>query len=132
MTKYRITLDFETDDSITLGMLTHSLECTNAISKVLISEFPNATDNAVAYKIVEARETTFKYDIEELLNEKISFDYFSVRSVNCMKASDIETIRDLVRHRNCDLERFRNFGKKSLEELDNFIKDHGLHWGMNV
>lgn len=132
MAKYRIVLDFETADNITLGMLTHSLECTNAIGKVLLSEFPKTTDDAVSYKIVEAKETAFRYDIEELLNKKIYFDLFSVRSVNCMKAADIETVRDLVRHRKIDLEGFRSFGPKTIEELDKFIKDHGLHWGMGV
>ena len=45
---------------------------------------------------------------------------------------DVNTLRELVRFTEMDLLKFRNFGKKSISELSDLIKDHGLTWGMNV
>lgn len=67
-----------------------------------------------------------------ILDRKILDHHFSVRSLACMKASGIVTVRDLVRHHKTDLLRFRNFGKQSLAELDDFVKSNGLEWGMEV
>jgi DNA-directed RNA polymerase subunit alpha len=134
MAKYRIVLDFETDDDITLGMITRGLEYNeNEIRNAMFSEYPNVVgDCAVSYKIVEARETTVKRSVEELLDRKVDFSLFSIRAVNCLLAADIETVRDLVKHKKSDLVQFRNFGKKTLDELDKFLEYHDLHWGMDV
>lgn len=56
----------------------------------------------------------------------------SVRSLNCTKAADIETIGDLVSYQKRDLLKFRNFGNKSLSELDDLVVSLGLHWGMKL
>jgi len=134
MAKYRVVLDFETDDNITLGMITRGLEYNDVpIRNAMFSEMPSIVgDCAVAYKIVEARETTVKRSTEELLDKKIDLSLFSVRAVNCMKAADIGTVRDLVRHKKSDFMQFRNFGNKTFEELDKFLEYHDLHWGMDV
>ena len=67
MAKYRIVLDFETDDNITLGMLCHGLEYNeNDIRNGMFGNYPGIVgDCAVVYKIVEAREMTVKQDIGE-------------------------------------------------------------------
>ena len=57
---------------------------------------------------------------------------FSVRCLNCLRYADIRTIADLVRLQKRDVLCLRNFGKKSLTELDDFIEEKGLQWGMNV
>ncbi len=69
---------------------------------------------------------------DEMLDRPITDYPLSVRALNCLKAADINTLRELVRLTEMDLLKFRNFGKKSISELSDFIKDHGLTWGMNV
>lgn len=134
MKKYRIILEFETDDDITLGMITRGLEYNgNDIRKAMLSEHPGLlAATPVAYKILEAKETTAQRDLEDVLDRKIDFSLFSVRAVNCLKFADVETVRELVRHQKSDFNGFRNFGNKTMVELDNFIESHGLHWGMDV
>ena len=56
----------------------------------------------------------------------------SVRVLNCLRCAEIETVRDLVKYHRADLLKYRNFGKKSLTELDEFLEDRGLAWGMDV
>ena len=134
MANFRVVLDFETDDEITLGMIIRGLEYNDVtIRNAMFSELPNIVgDCAVAYKIVEARETTVKRVPDELLDMKIEIPMFSVRARNCLKAVDIETVRDLVRLKKSDFDSYRTFGRKTLDELDMFLESHGLHWGMEV
>ena len=68
----------------------------------------------------------------EMLDRPITDYPLSVRALNCLKAADINTLRELVRLTEMDLLKFRNFGKKSISELSDFIKDHDLTWGMDV
>jgi len=68
----------------------------------------------------------------EMLDRPITDYPLSVRALSCLKSADINTLRELVRHTEMDLLKFRNFGKKSISELSEFIKDHDLEWGMNV
>lgn len=56
----------------------------------------------------------------------------SVRSLNAMKTHDIETVGDLVQYSMSELLKTRNFGKKSLSELDDLVQNLGLHWGMSA
>ena len=69
---------------------------------------------------------------DEMLDRPITDYPLSVRALNCLKAADINTLRELVRLTEMDLLKFRNFGKRSISELSDFIKDHDLTWGMNV
>lgn len=69
---------------------------------------------------------------DEILDRPITDYPLSVRALNCLKSADINTLRELVRLTEMDLLKFRNFGKKSISELSDFIKDHDLTWGMNV
>ncbi len=68
----------------------------------------------------------------EMLDRPISDYPLSIRALNCLDSADIKTLRELVRFTEMDLLKFRNFGKKSISELSEFIKDHGLTWGMNI
>lgn len=70
--------------------------------------------------------------ISELLGTDICHFNLTTRSLNCLKAADIDTLGDLVSHDKSDLMRFRNFGKKSLSELQSIIEGFGLRWGMDV
>lgn len=71
-------------------------------------------------------------EYNEMLDRPITDYPLSVRALNCLKSADINTLRELVRLTEMDLLKFRNFGKKSISELSDFIKDHDLTWGMNV
>ena len=67
-----------------------------------------------------------------LLSSRLVEYNLTVRSLNCVKSADIETVGDLVKCNKIDLLKMRNFGKKSLTELDDFIEGLGLCWGMDV
>lgn len=68
----------------------------------------------------------------EMLDRPITDYPLSVRALHCLKSVDVNTLRELVRFTEMDLQKFRNFGKKSISELSDLIKDHNLTWGMNV
>ena len=69
---------------------------------------------------------------DKFLDSKMADFMLSVRTLNCLKANNIETVRDLVRLHKTDWLKFRTSGKKSLTELDEFITAHNLEWGMDV
>lgn len=70
--------------------------------------------------------------MRQLLKTKLSDQDLSVRALNCLKAAEVDTIGDLVRYNRSDLLKFRNFGKKSLTELDDLLNNLNLHFGMDV
>lgn len=73
-----------------------------------------------------------KVDVQEsILTKKLVDCDISVRTLNCLKSGDIETVGDLARLKKTDLLRLRNFGKKCLIELDDFLDELGLEWGTN-
>jgi hypothetical protein len=71
-------------------------------------------------------------EIKALLSQKVEELDLSVRTRNLMKANGIDTILDLCRLKKTDWLKFRNGGKKSFVELDDFLTAHNLRWGMNV
>lgn len=68
----------------------------------------------------------------ELLDREMCSFRLSIRVLNCLRIADIKTLGDLVRCDKDDLLKFRNFGRKSLTELDGFLEENGLQWGMDV
>jgi DNA-directed RNA polymerase subunit alpha len=70
--------------------------------------------------------------LSQLLNTKLSDMDLSVRALNCLKTSEIDVMADLVKLQRNDLMKFRNFGKKSLTELDELLAKHNLYFGMDV
>ena len=70
--------------------------------------------------------------MRQLLNTKLVDLDLSVRALNCLKAADVETLGDLVSYNKADLLKFRNFGKKSLTELEELVRSKNLTFGMNV
>ena len=70
--------------------------------------------------------------MRQLLKTKLVDKDLSVRALNCLKAADVETIGDLVKLNRSELLKFRNFGKKSLTELDALLASLGLRFGMDV
>lgn len=70
--------------------------------------------------------------MRQLLKSKLSDMNLSVRALNCLKAADVETVGDLVSFNKNDLLKFRNFGKKSLTELDELLDTLNLSFGMDI
>ncbi|MBP5229576.1 MAG: DNA-directed RNA polymerase subunit alpha [Bacteroidales bacterium] len=70
--------------------------------------------------------------MRQLLNNKLTDQDLSVRAINCLKAADIETFADLVSHQKSELMKFRNFGKKSMTEIEALVEKHGLRFGMDI
>lgn len=70
--------------------------------------------------------------IRQLLKTKLVDMDLSVRALNCLKSAGVDTLGDLVQIAKADLLKFRNFGKKSLTELDNLVKSRNLEFGMDI
>ena len=70
--------------------------------------------------------------MRQLLNTKLTDQDLSVRAINCLKAADIETFADLVSHQKSELMKFRNFGKKSMTEIEALVEKYNLHFGMDI
>jgi DNA-directed RNA polymerase subunit alpha len=70
--------------------------------------------------------------IRELLSQSVDELDLSVRAHNCLKAANIKSIGDLVRREESEMLKFRNFGRKSLQELIEVLEERGLHFGMDV
>ena len=108
-------------------------------AKILIHHFMLFSDERISLE-VEERGTVSESDefdetslhMRQLLKTKLVDMDLSVRALNCLKAADIETLGDLVSFNKNDLLKFRNFGKKSLTELEDLVENKGLSFGMNV
>ena len=105
-------------------------------AKILIHHFMLFSDERITLE-QEAKKETEEFDessmhMRQLLKTKLVDMDLSVRALNCLKAADIETLGDLVSFNKNDLLKFRNFGKKSLTELEELVESKGLHFGMNV
>jgi DNA-directed RNA polymerase subunit alpha len=70
--------------------------------------------------------------IRKLLKPSLADLDLSVRAFNCLKAAEIRTLGDLVKFEIADLLRFRNFGRKSLTELEELVRDKGLTFGFDI
>ena len=70
--------------------------------------------------------------MRQLLKTKLADMNLSVRALNCLKAADVETLGDLVQFNKNDLLKFRNFGKKSLTELDDLLESLNLSFGTDI
>ena len=105
-------------------------------AKILIHHFMLFSDERITLDSEEKKETE-EFDesslhMRQLLKTKLVDMDLSVRALNCLKAADIETLGDLVSFNKNDLLKFRNFGKKSLTELEDLIISKGLSFGMNL
>ena len=105
-------------------------------ARVLIHHFMLFSDERITLEADEIAQTE-TYDEEslhmrQLLKTRLIDMDLSVRALNCLKAADVETLGELVAYNKNDLLKFRNFGKKSLTELDDLIESKGLSFGMDV
>ena len=104
-------------------------------AKILIHHFMLFSDERITLEADEIAQTE-TYDEEslhmrQLLKTKLDMD-LSVRALNCLKAAEVDTLGDLVSFNKNDLMKFRNFGKKSLTELEELVNVKGLSFGMDL
>ena len=114
----------------------HPKEALKEAAKILIHHFMLFSDERITLDS-ESKADTEEFDetslhMRQLLKTKLVDMDLSVRALNCLKAADVETLGDLVSYAKSDLLKFRNFGKKSLTELDDLVDNKGLTFGMNV
>ena len=105
-------------------------------AKVLIHHFMLFSDERITLEADEIAQTD-SYDEEslhmrQLLKTKLVDMDLSVRALNCLKAAEVDTLGDLVSFNKHDLMKFRNFGKKSLTELDELVANKNLTFGMDL
>ena len=105
-------------------------------AKILIQHFMLFSDEKIALDSTE-NEGNEEFDEEvlhmrQLLKTKLVDMDLSVRALNCLKSAEVETLGDLVVFNKTDLLKFRNFGKKSLSELEELLANLGLSFGMDI
>ena len=114
----KLVLEITTDGSI------HPKDALKEAAKILIYHFMLFSDEKITLDNNDL-DGTEEFD-EEVLR------MLSVRALNCLKAAEVDTLGDLVKFQKSDLLKFRNFGKKSLTELDDLLEHHGLSFGTDT
>lgn len=126
----KLILEISTDGSI------HPKEALKEAAKILIYHFMLFSDEKITLDS-DDKMANEEFDEEilhmrQLLKTKLVDLDLSVRALNCLKAAEVETLGDLVKFNKNDLLKFRNFGKKSLTELDELLEAMNLSFGMEV
>lgn len=126
----KLIFEIITDGSI------HPKDALTDAAKTLIHHFMLFSDERITLEADEIAETE-TYDEEslhmrQLLKTKLIDMDLSVRALNCLKAAEVDTLGDLVSFNKSDLMKFRNFGKKSLTELEELVIAKGLNFGMDL
>ena len=126
----KLVIEITTDGSIL------PKEALKEAAKILIHHFMLFSDEKIAFEATES-EGNEEFDEEvlhmrQLLKTKLVDMDLSVRALNCLKSAEVETLGDLVRYNKTDLLKFRNFGKKSLTELDDLLSELKLSFGMDI
>ena len=123
----KLIIEIETDGSITPD---DALTFCGKILKDHIQLFINFDIEPEEEEVSEVDEEILR--IKKLLRMSVDELELSVRSHNCLKAANIKNIGDLVRRDEPEMLRFRNFGRKSLTEINKILEERGLHFGMNI
>ena len=124
----RLTLEVETDGSVTAE---DALTRAAAILRDHIGLFVEV-DTAVGDDAEETEVDAEVQRVRAILNQSVDDLDLSVRAQNCLRAASIKSIGDLVRREESEMLKFRNFGRKSLQELVVVLEDRGLRFGMDV
>ena len=126
----KLVFEVSTDGSI------HPEEALKEASKIMIRHLVLFSDESI---LEDTQVQSQKNEVDEnmlhmrkILKTSLSDLDLSVRAYNCLKAAEIRTLGELVSFHIEDLLKFRNFGKKSLTELEDFVKEKGLNFGMDV
>jgi len=126
----KLIFELQTDGSI------NPQDALTQAAKILIHHFMLFSDERITLEADEIAQTE-TYDEEslhmrQLLKTKLIDMDLSVRALNCLKAAEVDTLGDLVSFNKNDLMKFRNFGKKSLTELEELVNVKGLSFGMDL
>ncbi|MEI6596259.1 MAG: DNA-directed RNA polymerase subunit alpha [Bacteroidota bacterium] len=126
----KLVIEISTDGSI------HPEDALKEAAKILIQHFMLFSDELITLD-TQVKEAPQEVDenllhIRKILKTPLSDLDLSVRAYNCLKAADIKSLSELVSYDIDDLLKFRNFGKKSLSELEELVRDKGLTFGMEV
>ena len=126
----KLVFDIDTDGSI------NPKDALTEAAKILIHHFMLFSDERITLEADEIAQTE-TYDEEslhmrQLLKTRLIDMDLSVRALNCLKAAEVDTLGDLVSFNKSDLMKFRNFGKKSLTELEELVNVKGLNFGMDL
>jgi len=126
----KLIIDIATDGSI------HPEDALKEAAKILIQHFMLFSDESIT---LESKPKDVASEVDEnilhmrkILKTPLSDLDLSVRAYNCLKAAEIKTLGDLVKYDIADLLKFRNFGKKSLTELEELVREKGLTFGMEI
>ena len=124
-----LTLEVTTDGSI------HPKDALKEAARIMIYHFGLFSDEKMTLEnAVEEDSPIDEVDLRmrKLLKSKLTEMNLSVRALNCLAAANVETLGDLVQYNKNDLLKFRNFGKKSLSELENLLASQNLTFGMDI
>jgi len=126
----KLVMELSTDGSI------HPEEAMKEAAKILIQHFVLFSDENImpeskASKAVEEVDEGF-LSMRKILKTPLADLDLSVRAYNCLKAAEIRTLGELVNYHIDAVLKFRNLGNKSLSELEEFVREKGLHFGMDV
>ncbi len=126
----KLILEIETDGSVI------PQDALTDAAQILIQHFLLFTDERMIADVAPIQEVE-SYDEEvmemrKLLLKQLTELELSVRALNCLKAAEVDTVADLVSYTKADLMKFRNFGKKSLTELEDLVSNLGLSFGMDT
>ena len=126
----KLTIEITTDGSIL------PKDALKEAAKILIYHFMLFSDEKITLEVSENVENE-EFDEEvlhmrQLLKSKLVDMDLSVRALNCLKSAEVETLAELVVFNKNDLLKFRNFGKKSLTELEELLTSLGLSFGMDI
>ena len=126
----KLVIEVTTDGSI------HPKDALKEAAKILIHHFMLFSDENITLENPDV-EGNQEFDEEilhmrQLLKTRLVDMNLSVRALNCLKAADVDTLGDLVQYNKTDLLKFRNFGKKSLSELDDLLEGLNLSFGTDI
>lgn len=126
----KLVIEITTDGSI------HPKEAMKEAAKILIYHFMLFSDEKITIE-TEEKKKTHEFDeeflrVRQLLKKKLVDLDLSVRALNCLKSADVYSVGDLVTYHKEDLLKFRNFGKKSLSELELLLENLNLDFGLDI
>ncbi|MBQ9467294.1 MAG: DNA-directed RNA polymerase subunit alpha [Muribaculaceae bacterium] len=126
----KLVIEITTDGSI------HPKDALKEAAMILIQHFALFSDEKIAFDVDEGKEEE-EFDEEvlkmrQMLKTRLVDMDLSVRALNCLKSAEVETLGELVVFNKTDLLKFRNFGKKSLSELEELLSSLGLSFGMDI
>jgi DNA-directed RNA polymerase subunit alpha len=126
----KLTIELKTDGTV------HPDEAIKEASRILIQHLMLLTDENITFDVTGTREENIVDEhilhMRKLLKTSLEDLDLSVRAYNCLKAAKINTLAELVRYDTHELLKFRNFGKKSLVEIEELLQDKGLTFGMDL